>query len=120
MLSLFPSLFTWSFISPTLIRLTLAAVLITWTYSSLRKVAATPQDKIIGIVEGVAGLLLIIGLWTQAAALFVAVDLIVRIGGKIRAGKFLTQGVNYYLILLVLALSLLVTGAGFFAIDWPL
>lgn len=119
-LSLFPSLLSWGLISPLLIRLTLGAVFLFWSYRAFRNKSASSQDKGVAIIEFLSGILLVIGLWTQAAALVILIDLIVRIVGKIMKKQFLTDGVNYYFVLLILALSLLVTGAGFLAFDLPL
>jgi uncharacterized membrane protein YphA (DoxX/SURF4 family) len=120
MLSLFPSLISWSQLSPFFIRLVLGIVLLHWAYKAIRARNISSFEKIFGYLEGLAGILLVIGLWVQAAALFACIKLIICLGGKIRRKQFLTDGVNYYLILLVLAISLLLTGAGFFAFDMPL
>jgi len=120
-LSILPSLLSWQQISPLLIRLTLGLVLLVESYRSVRRDSKKPATKALHLVEGLAGLLIVIGLWTQLSALFVAVDLVFRLIGKIKRKAFLTDGVNYYLLLLVMALSLLVTGAGaFWAFDMPL
>lgn len=120
MLSLFPSLLFLEQLAPLLLRLALAAVFIYWSYRVLRTITATSAAKTLGLVEGLAGILLVIGLWTQAAALVIIVDLIIRLVGKMRQRLFLIDGVNYYLILLVIAISLLFTGAGAFAFDMPM
>ena len=117
MLSLFPNFLSWSQVSPLLIRQALGAVVIYWSYRALRYSKTDTKEKITAVIEGLAGILLVIGLWTQLAAMVVAIDLIVRLVGRIMKKSFLTDGVNYYLILLVLALSLLVTGAGWMAFD---
>ncbi|MDE1975494.1 MAG: hypothetical protein KGI49_03235 [Patescibacteria group bacterium] len=119
-LSLFPSLFTWELASPFLIRLVLAAVLLHWAYRELRNPVATIHAKGLCIIEGIAGILLLIGLYAQGAALVAAIDLLVRLMGRVAKKSFLTDGVNYYLILLILAVSLMLTGPGFLAFDLPL
>jgi uncharacterized membrane protein YphA (DoxX/SURF4 family) len=119
-LSVFPSLLTYQLLAPVMIRLALGAVLIFWSYRLLFKSSPDTKRKIVSIIEALAGILLVIGLWTQVAALVIVIDLIVRLYGKFSNKAFLTDGVNYYLILLVLALSLLVTGPGFLAFDMPL
>lgn len=119
-LSVFPSLLSWQQLSPLLIRMTLGGIFIFWSYKTFFKTSPDSKQKAVGIIEGVAGILLVLGLWTQVGALTIAIDLVVRLYQKIMAKSFLTDGVNYYLILLVLALSLLFTGAGFVAFDMPL
>jgi len=120
MLSVFPSLLSWSQVSPVLIRLVLAAILIFWAYEVFFKDNSSTKAKIIGGIEGIAGILLLIGLWAQVAALIVAIGLFYSIGEKVAKKEFLTNGVNYYLVLLVLALSILITGPGILAFDLPL
>ena len=117
MLSLFPTLLSWDQVSPLLIRIILGAILIHWAYKGLRNTQASAQAKATSVIEGLAGILIFIGLWTQGAAIVAFIDLFIRLIGKITKKSFLTDGVNYYLILLVLAFSLLVTGAGWLAFD---
>ena len=118
MLSVFPSLFSWSEVSPLLIRLTLGIIFILWSHRILLKFSRTPvPTKAVALLEFISGVLLVIGLWTQVAALYLIADLVIRLYFKIKSKSFLTDGVNYYFILLVLALSLLVTGAGLLAFD---
>lgn len=119
-LSLFPSLLTYQQAAPLIIRIILAAVLIHWAYRELKNPVATIHAKGLCLIEGVVGILLFIGLYTQGAALVAAIDLLVRLINRITKKAFLTDGVNYYLILLVLAVSLMLTGAGFYAFDLPL
>lgn len=117
MVSTFPTLLAFSEVSPFLIRLALGAVLIYWCVGRFRKPNKSKKDYIYSIADLILGILIIIGLWTQVAVILVGLDLIWRIIEKVRTKSFLTQGVNYYLILLVLCLSLLVTGAGWLAFD---
>lgn len=75
------------------------------------------KSKVVGIIDGILGVMFLIGAWTQVAAIILAIDLVVRIVKKAMSGKLLTDGVNYYLILLVLCISLIVTSAGWLALD---
>jgi uncharacterized membrane protein YphA (DoxX/SURF4 family) len=59
-------------------------------------------------------------LWTQLAALLNAVILVIKLGIKAREKKLLSDGINYYILLLAMAVSLLFTGPGLFAFDLPL
>ena len=120
MLSVFPSLLSYSQLSPFLIRIALGVIFIYWTYKILRNTNNEAKTKAIALIEGVAGVLLVIGLWTQVAALVAIIDLGIRLVQKIMKKSFLTDGVNYYLVLLVMAVSLIVTGAGWLAFDLPL
>lgn len=117
MLSIFPSLLSYEQLSPFLIRITLGAILIFWAYRGLRDQGASSVKKSGNVLEAIIGLLIVIGLWTQAAASIAAIGLLVCLIGKLKDRAFLSDGVNYTLILFVLAISLLVTGAGWFAFD---
>lgn len=119
MLSIFPNLLSYQMFAPLLIRLTLGIILIYWAYKTLQSHPDT-NKKIVSLIEGVAGLLLIIGLWTQVAALIIAIDLLVRLYKKYQTKSLFSDGINYYFILFVLAIALLFTGAGFVAFDLPL
>lgn len=122
MLSIFPSLLSWQLASPLIIRLTLASVLIFWSYRSFskhKKEEPNINKKVVRLIESLCGLLLIVGLWTQLVALIIIIDLIIRLYNKYKDGALFTDGINYYL-LLVLAISLLFTGPGFIAFDLSL
>jgi uncharacterized membrane protein YphA (DoxX/SURF4 family) len=117
MLTPFPGLLTWGLLSPLIIRITLGVILTYWGYKALRDTSGTTNKKVTGIVDVVVGLMCIVGFYTQIAAMIAALGLIIRIIERIKNKAFLTDGINYYLIVLVLALSLIVTGAGLFAFD---
>lgn len=128
MLSVFPSLLSWGQIAPLIIRVTIAAVILFWAYKTLRNWSALSSQKTTSsftilsaaVLETISGILLVIGLWTQIAALYVTIDLIVRIIGKVKNKAFLTDGINYYVLVLVMTLSLLVLGSGMWSFDLPL
>ena len=120
MLSIFPTLLSFTRLAPFMIRLALGLVFVFWAYKSYKGTKSSSKSKTIGTVEGIAGILLVIGMWTQLAALYAVIDLLVRLFDRFKNKAFLTDGVNYYLLLLVMALTLLVTGAGFLAFDLPL
>jgi uncharacterized membrane protein YphA (DoxX/SURF4 family) len=78
------------------------------------------NSKIYGYTEVFISIFLIIGLFTQVAALLNALILVIKLGHKVRDKAFLTDGINYYLLLLVMAISLVLTGPGVLAFDLPL
>jgi uncharacterized membrane protein YphA (DoxX/SURF4 family) len=121
-LSLFPYLLSYQQLSPFIIRIVLGVTLAYFGYDKIRDGAKSSgsNSKIYGWVEIIVAIFLIIGLWTQLAAILNAVILVIKIGWKIKEKKFLTDGVNYYILLLAMAISLVFTGAGFLAIDYPL
>jgi len=62
----------------------------------------------------------IIGLYTQIAVLILIVLTIIDIVFEQKSGKLKKTKLQFYLFIIAILLSLLVTGAGFFAIDIPL
>ncbi len=120
MLSIFPSLYQYEMFAPLLLRVVLALVFIHWAYVGYKGQQSSSREKSLTVVEGLAGILLFIGLWTQVATLFIIIDLIIRIIGKIKDRALLTNGINYYLILIVIAISILFLGAGVLAFDMPI
>jgi len=62
----------------------------------------------------------IIGLYTQIAVLILIVLTIIDIIFEQKSGKLKRTKLQFYLFIIAILLSLLVTGAGFFAIDIPL
>jgi uncharacterized membrane protein YphA (DoxX/SURF4 family) len=119
MLSLFPSLFAYEQVGPLIIRLTLGITLLYFGYrKTLKKGTSSGSNaRLYGIVEIVIGIFLVIGLFTQLAALLNAIILVIKLGFKIRDGAFLTDGINYYILLLAMAVALLFMGPGFLAYD---
>jgi uncharacterized membrane protein YphA (DoxX/SURF4 family) len=118
-LSLFPSLLTYQEAAPLIIRVVLGATLAHFGYVKIMRRGTSPGSNSVmyGIVEVSIALLLIIGLFTQLAALLNIVILVIKLGFKVKERAFLTSGVNYYILLLAMSLSLLVLGPGFWAID---
>ncbi len=122
MLSLFPSLLTYEQLSPFILRIVLGVTLAYFGYLKLmgKGQSSGSNTKIYGAVEVITAAFLVIGLYTQLAALINAVILAIKIIFKARDKKLLTDGINYYLLLLAIAVSLIFTGAGWFSFDLPL
>jgi uncharacterized membrane protein YphA (DoxX/SURF4 family) len=122
MLSIFPSLLAFDQLAPFIIRVILGITLawFGWVKIKGRGTSSGSNSLLYGGVEIVIAIFLIIGLFTQLAALLNIVILLIKIGYKIRHKQFLTDGVNYYVLLLTMAISLMFTGAGWFGFDIPL
>lgn len=122
MLSAFPFLLSYQQLAPFILRVILGITLAYFGYQKIlgRGGSSGSNTKIYGGIEVLVSVFLIIGLWTQVAALINAVILVVKLGFKIRHKEFLTNGINYYLLLLAIAVSVMLTGAGWFAFDMPL
>jgi|SRR3990167_3687342 len=119
MFSLFPNLLAFEGFAPLFLRLTLGAVFILWGYRKLKS-RENRNAIMTGSAEALIGVLLIIGLLTQLAALIAIIILAIRLIEKIKGKAFLTDGINYYLILFIISLTLLITGPGFISFDLPL
>lgn len=121
--ALFPALLSYHFFAPLILRIILALTFIHFGKHKIRQsteYVALKFAKTIGWTEVILGALLIVGIFTQLVAGLVSIILVIQLLHKIKSKAFLTDGVNYYLILLVIAISLILTGPGHYAFDLPL
>lgn len=133
MLSVFPSLLDYSFFAPTVLRVAAGCVLFLVAYTLWKQRALIAQERFPVIVTcppwltgmssfviAVIGFLLVAGMWTQIAALAGALVALKGIffGQRYRTVVPLPLSTN--VLLLVILLSLVVTGAGALAFDLPL
>jgi len=134
MLNTFPSLLTYSFFAPTLLRIVAGFTLLYIGYSQAKNRKAIIQEirQNIGwhfdqtlifiavLVVFALGLALIVGWYTQIAAIIAILFFLKQmiVAKKYKAAAPLCRLDYFYLI--VILLTLLVTGAGAFAFDLPL
>jgi uncharacterized membrane protein YphA (DoxX/SURF4 family) len=132
-LSLFPNLFDYQLAAPFILRLVLAFIFIGHGYSKLFKnreetaqffesIKIKPGKfwtKLVGFFEFASGLLLLIGLFVQAAAIAISFIMIVAIV-KVKRKEGFLGGYEFDLLILAAALALLVLGPGIFSFDLPL
>ena len=114
--SLFPELFNFSFLAPFVLRIALGVPLIKHGFGKIIAKENAPQ-RILGGIVFLSGIFLIIGLFTQAAA--IAVSLIIIAGSIIKKEQY-PRSWTERLIKLAIAVSLILTGPGMFAFDLPL
>lgn len=119
MLSLLPGLLAFEQLAPFLLRLTLGFIFIHWAYK-VWKIKTESKQAISSILFGVLGFLLIIGLFTQLSGIVSTIYFGIKLFGKFKEKTLLTDGVNYYLILFIVSVCLIISGAGVFAFDLPL
>ncbi|HTK33524.1 MAG TPA: DoxX family protein [Candidatus Paceibacterota bacterium] len=119
MLSLFPSLLAYEQVGPLIIRLVLGITLLYFGYEKLIKkgTSSGSNAKGYGAVEVIIAIFLIIGLFTQLAALLNAIILIIKLSFKARDRKLLNDGINYYVLLLAMAVAIIFMGPGLLAYD---
>lgn len=126
MLSLFPELLDWSFFAPTLLRITIAFFMLQAAREIFDLAKKEPAGEnartfpILALLLAVLAILFFTGYLLQVAAAigfsFASIAYILRGRGT----KYLTRSREFYLLVLVVCLSLIVLGAGAFAIDIPI
>lgn len=133
MLSVFPALLTFELLAPFL-RVAAGLIFLEFGYSKLRKERAEktaffenlglrPGKYFViafGLIEVVGGAFILIGFLTQLAAAVLAIISIAALFIKMRKPDSLKTDTRAYLLLVAVLISLLFTGAGFFAFDLPL
>jgi uncharacterized membrane protein YphA (DoxX/SURF4 family) len=132
MLNPFPELLVYGFFAPTLIRIFVALVFFASAYAlyTRREELSTMRFVFIGrgpaliwaalLVNVAVGAMLFAGYYTQIAALVGALLSIKGLVWGKRYGRFFVLCRIDYLFVLVMCLSLLLTGAGALAFDLPL
>jgi uncharacterized membrane protein YphA (DoxX/SURF4 family) len=134
MLNPFPELLTFALLAPFILRLVIGLIFIdlgilkfggerTRWLASFEALRLHPTDlmvSIYGFVQIVGGFMLVVGLWTQIAALVFVVSTGMELYVEWRARDVLKRDLVFYILLFTISLSLLLTGAGAFALDMPL
>ena len=122
MLSLLPDLLDFASIAPIFLRLALGGTFLGYGLRELFKPKYLPSSyaRIVGTWDSLIGALLIIGLFTQVAALLAGLELIgyliIRLANKTK----MSIPIDYLLVMLAIALSLILLGPGLLAFDLPL
>ncbi len=132
--NIFPELFSYSYLAPLILRVVLGLVFLNlgvlklskekagWR-SSLNALGVRPASFFVwflGLVEIIGGLLLIAGAYTQVAALVLVVIAISELLIEYEEESILKRDFVFYLLLAGICISLLLTGAGLHAIDFPI
>ena len=132
MFSLFPDLFFLSPLAVALLRIAAGVVFLTiaWDHFSRREQLGEMYFIVVGkgqwiplvaaIVELVTGLGLVLGIYTQVAAILGAIGALKSLIWKHRYSTFIPLSHTSSALLLAICLSLIFTGAGAFAFDLPL
>lgn len=129
----FPELLDLAYLAPFILRLGFGLVLFITSFHQLldrhdelsaRFKEVWPKNGtnilwIASVVEIVVGLSFIAGFYTQIAALVGIIFSITAITYK-KYRQATTRDLVFYILMLVISLSLIVTGAGIFAFDLPL
>jgi|SRR3989344_2496599 len=134
MLNVFPELLNYSLLAPFILRVVVGLIFIDlgglifrserqrWI-ASFEALGLRPTNLLIPIyalVQIVGGIMLIIGLWTQVAALALVIITGIELYIEWSAKEILKRDMVFYLLLFTISLSILLTGAGAYALDIPL
>ncbi len=134
MLNTFPELLSFAFFAPLILRFVLGLIFVDlgllkfrgekerWI-ASCEALGIRPADFFVplyGFLQVAGGLMLIAGFYTQLAALMFTIFTGAELYIEWKAGEVLKRDMVFYLLLFVISLSLLLTGAGAFAFDLPL
>lgn len=134
MLNPFPELLNFSLLAPLILRVVLGLILIDVGFlkfkskkdrwlASFDTLGLRPADFFVplyAVLQIVGGALLIMGLWTQIAALAFVIFSGIELYVEWKAREILKRDLVFYLLVFTISLSLLLTGAGGFALDRPL
>lgn len=134
MLNTFPELLSYSPLAPFILRVILGLIFLDlgilkfrseknrWiaSFEALHLSPAAMLVSILGAIEIIGGILLLVGLYTQIAALIFVVFTGTELFLEYKEATLLKRNIVFYVLLFAIALSLLLTGAGAFAFDIPL
>jgi|SRR3989338_1937946 len=134
MLSLFPILLSYNLAVPLVFRVIVGLIFVFFSYQNTNeqktlKIALfekmgskSPSVWLWALVtiEMVGGIMLIAGLWTQAASLALSLVLLFGLFVKHKNEKSLPWSTGFLSLLFLITLSLMFLGPGFYGLDLPL
>ena len=134
MLNPFPDLLNLTLFGPMILRILLGLIFIdlgllkfrgekeSWlaSFEALGLRPASLFLPLYALLQIIGGLLLLAGLWTQIAALAFVIFTLIELYIEWQAREILRRDFVFYLLVFTISLSLLLTGAGAYAIDIPL
>ena len=130
----FPYLLSWGLLSPFILRFVAGAHFFSFRYkgltpewwdrfdffdrNGLRPVALFATGT--AIIDLAAGILLMMGFATQIVSIAFAIVCLTAIFVKNHGESFPPRNIHIYIILFFIFVSLIISGAGFYAMDLPL
>lgn len=134
MLNPFPDLLVYGLLAPFILRVIAGFIFINlgilafknekqrWVVSLSTLNISNPKMavKILGAIEVVGGVMLLVGLYTQVAALILGFLTFAEAYVEYKDPSILKRNLVFYTMLFAITLSLLLSGAGAFALDLPL
>ena len=133
-LNTFPSLLTFSILSPFILRIVLGFIVINLGYLKLSEekdswkklfeiINIHPAEnlvKFLAFVEIIGGFVLLAGAYTQLTAMIFAVLFFCEAVLEYRESDLENRDLTFYILVFSISLSLIFLGAGAFAFDLPL
>ncbi len=134
MLNPFPELLSFGLLTPLLLRLVVGFIFLNTGYLKLtrererwmifmraiRFAPAREWTMALGLAEIIGGVLLILGLFTQYAALGLLLLTAKEWLVEYKEDVLVSRDITFYTLIIAILISLLLTGAGFLAFDLPL
>lgn len=122
-----PELLSYSFIAPLLLRAVIGAYFLEQFFTIIYTKHVIKENLkiknvfkyLIGI-KTISALSLVVGFYTQIAVLILIVLTVIDIILEHKTKKLKKTKLQFYIFILAILLSLLLTGAGFFSVDLPL
>ena len=133
-LNVFPDLLQLEALAPFILRVVLGVILINIGYLKFTSeknrwniffegFGLKPKHifvSVFGLIEMIGGAALVVGLYTQLAALIFSLLTFVELFAEYKENVLVKRNIVFYVLLFAIALSLLFTGAGAFSLDLPL
>ncbi|MFA6253792.1 MAG: DoxX family membrane protein [Candidatus Paceibacterota bacterium] len=127
MLSIFPDLLDFASVAPVFLRLALGGTFLGYGLRELFKPKYLPASglpsswsRIIGTWESLIGALIVVGLFTQVVALLAGLELLGYLLLRLKDKAKMPIPIDYLLVMLAIAISLILLGPGILAFDLPL
>lgn len=114
-LAIFPQLLTFGLLAPLLLRLGVGALILFFGWNRYKK-----SQTLLAIIYWIVSALLVVGLYTQVAAILGIVINKIEVYPKWKHRNLTKEGFALYALAGLIFLSLLFTGPGFLAFDLPL
>ncbi len=118
-MDIFPALHGRADIAALILRIVLGGTLAYFAWLKIRGRGASSGSNSTryGVVELIIAVFLLVGLYTQLCAFLNALILVIKLFFKYKEGKLFSDGINYYILLLSIAVALLFMSPGMWALE---
>lgn len=118
-ITLFPMILGQDQIAAFILRVVLGVTLGYFAWQKIRAhgESSGSNSRLYGYVELIIAAIMVVGLFTQLAALINVIILVIKIIFKAKESKLLSHGINYYVLLIAMAAALMLIAPGIWSID---